>query len=74
MPQRPEPSTEPTIVVDLSAFAELPLSAIRPREDQPRSDAAGADVGIGRYDEPRCWYGGALFETPGHECIERRTA
>jgi 4-aminobutyrate aminotransferase-like enzyme/Ser/Thr protein kinase RdoA (MazF antagonist) len=34
---------------------------------------AGRSVGIGRYDEARCWYGGELFAAPGDEAPCRRT-
>ena len=34
---------------------------------------AGAAVGIGRYDEARCWYGGDLFAAPSDEAPRRRT-
>ena len=34
---------------------------------------AGAAVGIGRYDEARCWYGGELFAAPADEAPRRRT-
>ncbi len=34
---------------------------------------AGTTVGIGRYDEARCWYGGELFAAPADEAPRRRT-
>ncbi len=34
---------------------------------------AGATLGVGSYDETRCWYGGGLFAAPGNEAPRRRT-
>lgn len=33
----------------------------------------GAEVGVGRYDEARCWYGGELFAAPSDQAPRRRT-
>ena len=40
-PSRPDPAT---IEIDLTALQEVPLKLLDPRADQPRRDAAGADV------------------------------
>lgn len=32
-----------------------------------------AELGMGRYDEARCWYGGELFAGPGNDGPRRRT-
>ncbi len=34
---------------------------------------AEATLGVGRYDETRCWYGGELFAAPANEAPRRRT-
>lgn len=38
-----------------------------------RMRQVGATVGVGRYDEARCWYGGDLFAAPGDDGRRRRT-
>lgn len=77
---QPDPRTAMLRVFDLSAGSlELP-SGLDPADapaftaflfDSMR--AAGADLGVGRYDEPRLCYRARQFEVPGNDGPEWRT-
>jgi Ser/Thr protein kinase RdoA (MazF antagonist) len=75
----PDPSAVPSTVLDLSVGSlELGSDAqcLRPAELSERlfthMSQAGAQVGLGRYDEARTWYHGSAYEREG-DGSERRT-
>lgn len=76
----PDPRVAPTVTLDLSVASGEDGGTFDPTDharfsqrlfDQMRD--AGAEVGIGRYDEVRWWYTGEVFRTPGNEVDEWRS-
>ena len=76
----PDPRVAPTVTLDLSVASGEDGGTFDPTDhsrfsqrlfDQMRD--AGAEVGIGRYDEVRWWYTGEAFRTPANEVDEWRS-
>lgn len=79
-PVEPDPKTAPKVIFDLS-IGSLELGNPEERKDTGaftgllfnRMKAAGAKVGLGRYNEARQIYSGELFRVQSNEIQERRT-
>ena len=76
----PDPRRVPTVTLDLSigsleleGGAELAGTPAFTQHVERLMLAAGARIGIGRYDEPRLVYTGPAFEGPPGELPEQRT-
>jgi 4-aminobutyrate aminotransferase-like enzyme/Ser/Thr protein kinase RdoA (MazF antagonist)/murein DD-endopeptidase MepM/ murein hydrolase activator NlpD len=73
-------STEPLHIFDLRWESLDLLQAPDPEDAEAwtatiwkRMKDVGAEVGVGRYDEVRQWYGSKIFQTPGDDPPEWRT-
>lgn len=76
----PDPRSAPLVVLDLSVESGDDGGTFDPTDHAKFSQRlfdrmrdAGAEIGVGRYDEVRWWYTGEAFRTPGNEMDEWRS-
>ncbi len=76
----PDPRAVPTVTLDLSVESGDDGGTFDPTDHAQFSQRlfdrmrdAGAEIGIGRYDEVRWWYTGEAFRAPGNEMDEWRS-
>jgi len=77
---QPDPETLAPLVLDLSVSSPLTGSPDRQPDPVKSADAwfrrirrAGAEIGVGRYNEPRIVYTADHYQSPNHEYDESRT-